>query len=276
MLAPDIAMAIVDTNLAFKNKIRQHFQMEEKRILEESNRIFELGGHAAGDRQLDQDLVAFRQSFEEFERKQKSDNLKIEDISYLRRQVETILPRLAPPPPPSAAEAEGGPTPAPGTDSSAGEPLLAENLAEIIDGLEGIDNHTPPKAAALAREIYHLRLEPREVVAFRRLYVAAEGDAELERFLLEAAALRLRINQEAAEITELLDETSVTRDSPVFIRARQTTRLGDGFVTRFGHYIDLAIQDSNFGEAQQLQLLRMRLIRDYSGLWLLVNRPSSS
>ena len=40
-------------------------------------------------------------------------------------------------------------------------------------------------------------------------------------------------------------------------------------------FIDAAVQDGNFGEAQQLQLLRMRLIRDYSGLWLLVNRPSS-
>jgi hypothetical protein len=39
--------------------------------------------------------------------------------------------------------------------------------------------------------------------------------------------------------------------------------------------MDLAIQDGNFAEAQALQLLRMRLIRDYSGLWLLVNRPSS-
>ena len=38
--------------------------------------------------------------------------------------------------------------------------------------------------------------------------------------------------------------------------------------------MDQAIQDGNFAEDQGLQLLRMRLIRDFSGLWLLVNRPS--
>lgn len=112
------------------------------------------------------------------------------------------------------------------------------------------------------------------MTSFRRLHVAVEGDEELERFLLESAALRLRINQEAGEITELLDETAVTKDAPVFARARNTTKVADAYVQRFGAYVDAAIQDGAFGEAQQLQLLRMRLIRDYSGLWLLVNRPS--
>jgi hypothetical protein len=104
--------------------------------------------------------------------------------------------------------------------------------------------------------------------------VQTEGDPELEQFVLDAAALRLRINQEAAEISELLDESSVTREAPIFERARGTTRFADTIVQRFSSFIDAAVQESSFGEAQQLQLLRMRLIRDYSGLWLLVNRPA--
>ena len=77
-------------------------------------------------------------------------------------------------------------------------------------------------------------------------------------------------------IAELLDETAVTKDAPVFERARATTRAADAVVQRFSSVIDVAVQDGNFIEAQQLQLLRMRLIRDYSGLWLLVNRPAST
>ena len=77
-------------------------------------------------------------------------------------------------------------------------------------------------------------------------------------------------------ITELLDESSVTKEAPIFERARATTRVADVVVQRFSSFIDAAVQESSFGEAQQLQLLRMRLIRDYSGLWLLVNRPSSN
>ena len=90
------------------------------------------------------------------------------------------------------------------------------------------------------------------------------------------SALRLRINHEAAQITELLDESSVTKEAPIFERARSTTRVADVVVQRFSSFIDTAVQESSFGEAQEPQLLRMRLIRDYSGLWLLVNRPSSN
>jgi hypothetical protein len=158
---------------------------------------------------------------------------------------------------------------------AAGEPR-SPFLQEIVDALEATDNRATPKTVALSREVYHLRLEPREVAAYRRLHVEREGDPELEQFLLDAAALRLRINQEASEITELLDESSVTKDAPVFERARGTTRLADAVVQRFSSFIDTAVQESSFGEAQQLQLLRMRLIRDYSGLWLLVNRPAST
>jgi len=32
------------------------------------------------------------------------------------------------------------------------------------------------------------------------------------------------------------------------------------------------VQSGNYAEAQALQVLRMRLIRDYSGLWLLANK----
>jgi hypothetical protein len=145
----------------------------------------------------------------------------------------------------------------------------------MLDALGGTDKQDSPKQVALSREIYNLRLEPREIVAYRRLHVHPEGDAALERFLLEAAALRLRMNREAAEIQEILDETAGTRDSPVFERSRKTAKLGDGYVQRFGQLIDSAVRASSFAEAQQLQLLRMRLIRDYSGIWLLVNRPSS-
>ncbi len=280
LMHPELVASVVETNLALKNKVRQHYHLEEQRILAESQRIFELESQVLVDTQLDRELSQFRKSFEEFEKKQRTANVKLDELAYLRRQVEELIPRLTRPAdvqePQAAARAVGRPARAVGELSPA---ALGEGLGthyqELLDGLGGTDGQAPPKTVALAREIYHLRLEPREVVAYRRLHVAPEGDAELERFLLEAAALRLRMNQEAAEITDLLDETAVTKDAPVFARARKTTKVADAYVQRFGAYVDAAIQDGAFGEAQQLQLVRMRLIRDYSGLWLLVNRPSS-
>src|SRR5690606_38110 len=103
MLHPEIAIGVVETNLAFKNKVRQHYHLEEQRILSESHRIFELEGKVPVDTQLDQELTQFRKKFEEFERKQRTDNVKLEDLAYLRRQVDGIMPRLARPEPAAVA-----------------------------------------------------------------------------------------------------------------------------------------------------------------------------
>ncbi len=276
LLHPEVGIAVIETNLAIKNKIRQHYHLEEQRILAESQRIFELESKVPVDRELNEELNAFRKTFEEFERKQRSANVKLEDIAFLRRQVEGLIPRLLRPEPAPGVVRRSVPievgTPREGTTSPE---AIRSYLRQIVEGLGGTDFNAPPKVVALDREVYHLRLEAREVLAYRRLYGANEGDPAVENFLLEAAALRMRINQEAAEITELLDESAVTRDAPVFVRARQSTRLADEYVQRFGNLIMSAVQDGNTSEAQQLQLLRMRLIRDYSGLWLLVNRPVS-
>ncbi len=280
---PDLLMVVAETNLALKNKVRQYYHLEERRILDESHRMLQLEGEVGADSPLELELLELRRSMEDFEKKQRRDNVKLDDLSLLRRQVAELKPRLEQ----RAARERPGVAPAALADTVRGVQSAAptrsagaldsesSHLKEILDALEATDNQAAPKSVALSREIYHLRLEPREVLAYRRLHVQPEGDPELEQFLLDAAAVRLRINQEAAEITELLDETAVTKDAPVFERARQTTRLADALVQRFVHFIDVTVQESAFGEAQQLQLLRMRLIRDYSGLWLLVNRPAT-
>ncbi len=282
---PELMMAVVETNLAVKNKVRQYYRSEEQRILDESNRILELESEVGSDAPLAAEISDLRQSIEQLERSQQRDNVKLDDLDLLRRQVGELAPRLAARREQRVAK-EGAASSGSGTPSgraaavevatAQARGMGASHLQEIVDALESTDNKADPKAVAVTREIYHLRLEPREIVAYRHLHVAPGGDAEVERFVLEAAALRLRINQEAAEITELLDESSVTKDAPVFERARNTTRAADSYVQRFSSIIDVAVQDGNFAEAQQLQLLRMRLIRDYSGLWLLVNRPAST
>lgn len=282
---PETLIAAIETNLAFKNKVKQFYRLEEQRIASDSQQIFELESKVPVDRQLDADLSQFRLAVEDFEKKQRRDNVKLQDLAFLRRQSESILPRLTGGGADRAGMVHGGPAGmALSAEEKIGSPtrpasdgdVVARQFKDLVAALEGTDANEPPKTVALAREIYHLRLEPREVVAYRRLISTGEGDSALEQFILEAAALRLRINEEAAEITALLDETSVTRSAPIFTLAKQTTRVADAFVQRFGHFIDVTIQEGNFGEAQQLQLLRMRLIRDYSGLWLLVNRPQTS
>jgi hypothetical protein len=48
----------------------------------------------------------------------------------------------------------------------------------------------------------------------------------------------------------------------------------DSLLRHFGHLIECAILEEREQDARGLQIVRMRLMRDYSGLWLLAFRPS--
>ena len=91
--------------------------------------------------------------------------------------------------------------------------------------------------------------------------------------VVRASGKLLRVNEEAQEITSILDETSVTGESPVFARARQTARLADSYLWRFSHILSQALLGTDTVEIRHIEVLRMRLMRDYSGLWLLVYKP---
>ncbi len=276
---PETQLAILETNLALKAKVRQLYAEEERRIFSESQRIFELENRAIPDAILDQDLAVFHQEMARFEEQLRQDNVRLDQITALREQVKTLLPRLEP----------SGPRPEPGAerhDEEAPQPdahridveisnreFIGETFQRLVSTLEGSSPDDDPKVVTFTPEVFSLRLEPREVIAYRRIFgLQAAADRELEQFLLEAAAARIRINAEAEQIMGLLDDTATRRDAPVFTQARETCRLADVFVRRFSGFIDAAVHGANYAEAQALQVLRMRLIRDYSGLWLLANK----
>jgi hypothetical protein len=275
---PDTQLAILETNLTLKARVRQLYAEEERRIFSESQRIFDLENRAIPDAILDQDLAVFHQEMARFEEQLRQDNVRLDQIAALREQVKTLLPRLEP----SAARAEPAaghqeaaePAPASRLDVEiSNSEFIGQTFARLVSTLEGSSPDDDPKVVTFTPEVFSLRLEPREVTAYRRIFgLQAAADRELEQFLLEAAAARIRINGEAELIMGLLDDTATRRDAPVFIQARETCRLADAFVRRFSGFIDSAVQSSNYAEAQALQVLRMRLIRDYSGLWLLANK----
>ena len=146
--------------------------------------------------------------------------------------------------------------------------IIGDELRRLLRILHQSDWESAPTFVAATPEVQHLRLLPRDVVAFRRLHRPELYDRELEQFLLETAAVRIRINAEAEDIVALL-ERGGNRDNPLFEKARLTSRLADQLQVRFGHFITQALQDGAFSESQTLQFHRMRLLRDYSGLWLL-------
>jgi hypothetical protein len=60
---------------------------------------------------------------------------------------------------------------------------------------------------------------------------------------------------------------------PIYARARVTARTADEYLWRFSHILGRTILGGDAAESRQIEVLRMRLMRDYSGLWLLAFKP---
>lgn len=282
---PRIQLSVLDTNMALAELVQRLYAAEERRIIAEYQQIFELEREVPVDMQLDQELTRFHSEIERFERQLQNDELKLEDLARIRGLVRSLIPRLRGPSGDSndgeairsldvelPSVGDGSPEPAIGGDSG----LLREHLARLNEALQASDSEADPRAVTLTTELYAFLLEGREVAAYRALADGAARSPELETFVLEGAALRSRINEEAAEIRDLMDDTVNTGESPLFAQARLTSRLADLYLRRYSHAIDQSVLASDLEEARQLQVLRMRLMRDYSGLWLLVHKPYRS
>lgn len=284
---PELLLAIQEANLAFKNRIQKLYRQDARRIADEYQRVFELEREVPVDMQLDAELTQFREDIERFESQLQRNELKLEHLAQIRQRVRSLLPRLS-----AAARSTEETAPEPDLDvdfEPAGRPVpqaerpsahsevLDEPYRRMMAALTEQSRELSPEALVLVPDLFPLRLEPREVLAFRRLERTDGGgakvDRNLERFLLEAAAIRVRANEEAQEIAGLLDETSVTGDSPMFVQARHTARAGDEYAWRFNHAVHQALLAGDLEEGRTLEMLRMRLLRVVSGLWLLAYKP---
>ena len=222
---PELLLAIQETNLAFKNRIHKLYRQEEQRIVAEYQRVFELEREVPVDRELDRELAEFREEIERFEKQ-----LQSEEFRWRHR-----------PDPPAGARPPAAPDRRPARAAGAGVSrrgwTTGEHALTAAAPRGGADAGAPrgaaggvlpPAGGRPARDqpptwppsgwcsSRSLPPAPRAARgdAYRRLFGRERLDRELEQFLLEAAALRMRINEEAQEITSILDETSVTGDAP--------------------------------------------------------------
>ncbi len=287
---PDLLLAVQEANLAVKARVEKLYRQEERRIAEEYQRVFELEREVPVDMQLDQELTQFRQDVERLEAELQRDEVNLEHLAQVRQWVKSLVPRLT-----AAMRKTGtavGPAPeglekslsgairiaadlgeVPPLRPSRHEDLLAEPFARMSAALLEIDPGARPESVVIRPEIFPMRLEPREVVAHRRLAAREACDGDLELFLLEAASLRVLLSELAQEIAGLLDESSVTGDSPIYHHARLATSVADEYAHRFQHLLTQAVTTGALDEGRELQLLHMRLLRNYAGLWLLAYKP---
>jgi hypothetical protein len=294
LLHPRLLPALMESTVAIKNRFRLLWEEEEASILEDTNRVMELARQLERNPEvvtpeLREAIETFTQTRQRFEQARQEDNLRTEDIQALRQSLNGIIeqfdsqhPGVAParsaapaeveeldesaPPPVRAAVAAPVPVVA--------DPLLHEYLSKILFALELAGKDRPPGQLVQAREVVALRLEPWEVEACLALASGevSEGslDSERKKLFALAAALRIKADEEAREI-DRLSKRSSERLAELLEQATQTLQRASEMDRRFAWLIEDALYRGETEHLERLYRSRFRLMRAYSGLWLIHN-----
>jgi hypothetical protein len=296
---PRILGEVLTTNLAFRDVVAQLYAREETRIADEYRQVLDLGREGGMPAELDDELSRFHQEVEVFERNLERDELRLEELARLRRRVRSLVPRLVRADEPgsevvddthpfdvaplsagslAAGLLDHGPVSHDGGGAAA-RALLDVPYRRLLDALGNVTLGLSSRAVVHSTDLFPFRLVPREVIAYRRLLASEVGEsagdaADVERFLLEAAALRSALAEAAESARADEDRLDGDADEPRvdgadLARLRLLTALGDAFLRRFDHLERQALLAGRPDEARTLAYLRVRLIRPWSDLWLL-------
>lgn len=296
LLNPTLLPVVVDTTIAIKNRFRELLEEEESRLLEDTNRVRELERQLNGHPELVtpelRDLLeSFMAASHRYTAARNDENVRRADVLELRKALNQILeafdtshsfpPPLKPPPTgdeeveETAATDEAEPAAAaPLSSQLPADPLLHDYISKIVFALELAGTDRSAEEAVQAKELATLRLEPAEVEACRALtggrtdLGSLSGQRQL--LLLQAAALRVRMDEEAKEIDRLQRRGS-DKLAEVLERATASLQRAAEMDRRFLWFIDDALYRGETDHLEMLYRSRFRLLRAYSGLWLIHN-----
>jgi hypothetical protein len=287
---PDVLLSIVELNVAARNRFMRLYGGEEQQLVEDADKLMEHGSAIArnfGDASpgLAEEIARFRALWEKFGSLRAQSNVKHEVVTRLKASMNNILVQLDRGLDPEIETAELPPSFFDETRQLArvtsrfgnNEPLV-EYLLRIDAAVERAD------ASATAQELADLplarplRLEPWEAAAYQKLFErqpAESGDEteELWRLFVRGAALRIRIDEEAT-ILATAREAGVRADSHLLARAKQSLDLAKELDAQFGELVAEASANPERRVLHQLYRSRFRLVRGFSGLWLIYDKQA--
>lgn len=274
---PDLLLQCVEMNVRFQEVIHRLYQQEQQTIFGEYERIASYGSkERADDATLHQALDDFRTDLESFEENVRNQDFRLGEVAVLRERVGRLLPHLAEAasmPELEKAEEPEAPSP-PALVVAADEmALVHEDYDELLDVLGKFDQDAPPASVIFSSELFPYRLEGREVEAYRRVADSEPEEHPVERFLLVAAALRRLLKRQLDEIRELeMDEIEMPGDEAILVAARAALQMAQVCSYRYQVLFQASVWRDDLDEARSLERLRMRMMREYSGVWLQVYR----
>jgi hypothetical protein len=285
---PDILLSIVELNVVTKNKFLRLYHEDENRIVEDSQKLLEHGAAIErnfGDTnpELLQEIARFRSAKEKFDRSRASSNVKHDTVTQLKQSMTNILAQLdrglgddvesaADLPPAFFAEAEQ----AERITSKFGADLLQPFLARIATVVDAIDPLAMPEEAAEMPAPKDLRLEPWEIAAYQKLFERRPGEGdddteELWMLFVRAAALRMKIDEEATMLATSR-AAGVPPESEVLTKAKASLDCAKELDEEFNTLLHEAVYYTNARLLHQLYRSRFRLLRGFSGLWLIYDQ----
>ncbi len=309
----NVLSAVLDANLAAKNRFQTLYRNEEKRIFESSQQLLDIERELSrrpevGDADLHEEFRRFRQFKEEFDRKRNEGEIRHGQVTQLAEAMDQLMAKLdvsggagvealpeALPvledeelseaketisgffPGRDAAPAPSEPSrptrsiPAIGVD-----PLLGNDASKILYSVDMLQAGTGSGKAAYGGALARFRLEPWEVRAARRIQSAEPAtDAEaasIDVLFLEGAALRLKIDDTAQVMKALaMDASPEAADAGVVDQAGECLVRAQDLDRRFRQALEAVGPGGLPERLNELTRSRFRLLRAFSGLWLLHN-----
>jgi len=152
------------------------------------------------------------------------------------------------------------------------DPLLGESLHRIMFALEMVAWDRPPAQIAEAPQVRNLGLEAWEIEAYRQLSQHAlepgTAERELQSFFLLSAALRIKMEEERAEIARLEEAGNSDRLYQILEGSARSLERARDLDRRFQWFIEDMLFRGETYKLEQVTRSRFRFLHIFSGLWL--------
>lgn len=305
----NVLSAILEVNLAAKNRFQALYRNEERRIFESSQQLLDIERELSrrpevADADLQEEFRRFRQFKEEFDKNRNEGEIRHGQVTRLAEAIDQLMARLD-----GTGEAAGEALPEvlpvieeedlseaketiggffPGRDTVAAPPeplkqvrtlpafvsdsLLGESASKILYSVDMLRGGAGSGQAAYGASLSRFRLEPWEVRSARRIQSEESSpgteDAANDILYIEGAALRLLVDDIAqllkAPSADMAAAGELDKAGECLVRAQDLDR-------RFRQALEATGPGGPPERLNELTRSRFRLLRAFSGLWLLHN-----
>ena len=287
---PDVLLAVIDLNIEAKNAYARLYKPEEQRLIDETERLVEHGDAIErnfGDSNpaLLEEIARFRVYKQRFDASRAESNVKTDVVARLKASMNSILAQLdqgieeidVPPMIPATFFDEAQHSEEVSERFGRTEPLL-DFLQRIAGAIGLVDVSVDPDEVVQLPCARELRLDPWEAAGYQKLFERRAADAEedneeLWMLYLRAAALRLKVDEEATILATAM-AAGVRPEPELLSRAKKSLDLAKELDEQFNDFLQEAVYYANRRILHQLYRSRFRLLRGFSGLWLIYDRQS--